>query len=97
VVASTPLIQGFAFDEENEDEMAAHGVSPDQLLEVLDAPYRVKKNRRGRRASHLIIGRDRQNQCIAIPIEPTYDRVIWRPVTAWFCKPHEWGWLPRRT
>jgi hypothetical protein len=44
----------------------------------------------------LIIGRDRQDQCIAIPIEPTHDRTIWRPVTAWFCKGHEWGWLPPR-
>jgi hypothetical protein len=44
----------------------------------------------------MMIGRDRQGQCIAIPIEPTPVRATWRPVTAWFCKPHEWGWLPRR-
>jgi uncharacterized DUF497 family protein len=91
---STPFVEDFAFDEENEEEMAAHGVSPEQLLQVLDRPYRVRKNRRQRRASHLIIGRDRQHQCIAIPIEPTHVRGLWRPVTAWYCKHHEWGWLP---
>lgn len=91
---SRPYVEDFAFDEENEDEMAEHGTSPVQVLQVLDAPYQIRKNRRERRAPLLIIGRDRQDQCIAIPIEPTRDPVIWRPVTAWFCKAHEWGWLP---
>jgi uncharacterized DUF497 family protein len=91
-----PSIEDFVFDEENEDEMAEHGISPVQVLQILDAPYHVRKNRHKRRATHLIIGRDRQDQCIAIPIEPTHDRTIWRPVTAWFCKGHEWGWLPPR-
>jgi uncharacterized DUF497 family protein len=93
-MSSSPYIEDFAFDEENEEEMAKHGISPEQLLQVLDGPYRVRKNRHQRRASHLILGRDRQSQCIAIPVEPTHVREIWRPVTAWFCKPHEWGWLP---
>jgi hypothetical protein len=93
---SSPYVAEFDFDDVNEDEMAAHGVSPRRAVEVLDAPYNVRKNRRGRRASFLLVGRDQQGQCIAIPIEATPDPRVWRPVTAWFCKPHEWGWLPRR-
>lgn len=92
---SNRLVGEFAFDDENEEEMAAHGISPLHAVEVLDAAYQIKKNRRGRRAPYMLIGRDRQGQCIAIPIEPTSERRLWRPVTAWFCKPHEWGWLPR--
>lgn len=92
---SSQMIAEFSFDEENEAEMAAHGISPKQLVQVLDGLYQVRKNRRGRRAAHMVIGRDHQGQCIAIPIVPTYDRRVWRPVTAWYCKPHEWGWLPR--
>ena len=88
------MVEDFAFDDENEDEIAAHGITPKQVLQVLDGPYLLKKNRRRRRATHLIIGRDRQQQCIAIPVEPTPMRKIWRPVTAWYCKAHEWGWLP---
>ena len=95
-MASRPYVETFAFDEENEDEMAEHGISPDQVLQILDAPYQIKKNRRGRRATHLVIGRDQQDQCIAVPVEPTPHPMIWRPVTAWFCKRHEWGWLPPR-
>lgn len=94
MTTSSPRVEGVVFDEVNEDEMANHGIAPEQVLQVLDGPYKVKKNRRARRATHLIVGRDRQGQCIAIPIEPTYERTIWRPITAWFCKRHEWGWLP---
>ena len=94
-MASTPLIEDFYFDDENEDEIAAHGISPEQLYEILEAPHRIKKNRGQRRATHLMVGRDRQGQCIASPVEPTHEPRMWRPVTAWFCKPHEWGWLPR--
>jgi hypothetical protein len=61
---------------------------------VLDHSFRVQKNRKERRAAYLVIGRDNQNQCLAIPIEPTYDPKIWRPVTAWYCKPSEWARLP---
>lgn len=93
-VTSSPWIEDFVFDDENEEEMAAHGISPDHVLQVLDEPFKVKKNRRSRRATHLIVGRDRQGQCIAVPVEQTHTRGLWRPITAWFCKPHEWGWLP---
>lgn len=94
-MASRSNVADFAMDDVNEDEIAKHGISRRQLFEVLNASHHVKKYRRGRRATYMVIGRDRQGQCIAIPIEPTPDRAIWRPVTAWFCKPHEWGWLPR--
>lgn len=92
---SSQTVDEFIFDDENEDEMAAHGISPQRAVEVLDVAYQIRKNRRGRRAPYMLIGRDRQGQCIAIPIEPTPDRRVWRPVTAWFCKSHEWRWLPR--
>lgn len=95
-MTSSRAVADFVFDDENEAEMDEHGISPKQLIQVLEAPHRVKKNRKGRRATHMVIGRDFQDQCIAIPIEPTPTRHVWRPVTAWFCKPHESGWLPRR-
>lgn len=93
-MASSLWIEDFVFDDENEEEMAGHGISPNHVLQVLDGPFKVKKNRRARRATHLIIGRDRQGQCIVVPVEKTYKRGLWRPVTAWFCKAYEWGWLP---
>jgi hypothetical protein len=32
-----PYVEDFVFDEENEEEMAEHGISPVQVLQVLDA------------------------------------------------------------
>lgn len=91
---SSPIIEGLAIDDDNESKFWVHGVTADEVLQVLDASHTIKKNRKDRRASHLIIGRDGQGRCLAVPVEPTRERTIWRPVTAWPCKPHEAAWLP---
>lgn len=91
---SSPVVESFLVDEENEDKFWRHGLTAIDVVDVLDGPHRIRRNRKARRASHLVIGRDRQGRCIAIPIEPTYDRTMWRPITAWLCKSHEAAWLP---
>jgi hypothetical protein len=60
---------------------------------ILDGAFTIRRNRNQRRASHILVGRDRQGRCIAVPIEPTYSTTLWRPVTAWLCKPDEHSWL----
>lgn len=82
-------VETFLFDDENEEKLWAHQVSPKQALQVLDNEFIVTKNRRDRAATHLIIGIDLQGQCLAIPIMPTYVDGQWRPVTARYCKPGE--------
>jgi uncharacterized DUF497 family protein len=77
------------FDDENEDKIAAHGLVPEQVEQILDNPHIVVRNRKRRRAMYLVIGRDNGGRCIAVPVEPTNDPVTWRPVTAWPCKDHE--------
>ncbi|HET7035439.1 MAG TPA: hypothetical protein VFI42_07140, partial [Thermomicrobiaceae bacterium] len=71
-----------------------HGITPEQVLSILEKPFTVKKNRKRRRASQKIIGRDEHGQCIAVPIERTDESGTWRPVTAWPCKPSKWRELP---
>lgn len=85
-----------AFDDENVEEMAAHGVRPRQVMQVLNNRPRVARNRKDRRAKYLLVGVDDGGACIAIPIQPTRDATTWRPVTAWYCKRHEWDWLSRQ-
>lgn len=82
-------VEAFLIDEDNEAKFANHGLSSDQVLQVLDSEHVVVGNRRQRRASHLLIGRDHGGACMAIPIEPTHHPKIWRPITAWHCKKHE--------
>lgn len=91
---STPLILDLLFDDSNLDEMAAHGVSPRQLLQVLDNGPRIGRNRKERRALYIMVGLDDGGTCIAAPLEATNDPSVWRPVTAWRCKKQEWGLLP---
>ena len=86
---SSITVLGFAFDEENEAKCAAHGITPGQVFAVLRSSFVSVRNRKQRRASHLLIGRDVAGRCLAIPVEATPDPVIWRPVTAWYCKSGE--------
>jgi uncharacterized DUF497 family protein len=87
-------IARFLFDEENEDKLWEHGLTIVDVQEILEAPHIIKQNRKQRRASHLVVGRNGQGRCIAIPVERTHDPLTWRPVTAWPCKDHEEAWCP---
>lgn len=91
-----PEVVALLIDDDNEDKFGRHGVSVEQVLQVVEigSIYRIKRNRGGRRASHLLVGRDRQGRCLAIPIEATNEPGVWRPVTAWRCKHSEAAWLP---
>lgn len=86
---SSPPVYDLFFDSDNEDKIAAHGLTVRRVLQVLENEYLIVPNRRRRRAKWLIIGRDNGGGCIAVPIEPTATRGVWRPVTAWPCKDHE--------
>jgi hypothetical protein len=86
---SMPDVASFLFDDENEEEMAAHGLTPRRVIQVLENNHIVVPNRRKRRAQYLVVGRDSGGACIIIPIEPTRDPLVWRPVTAWLSKDYE--------
>jgi hypothetical protein len=77
-------VLGFLFDDANEEKFADHGLSIDDVLSILEREHRVVRNRKERRASHMVGGRIENSDCIMVPIEPTADPVIWRPVTAWY-------------
>ena len=86
---SSLAILDFLFDDDNEEEMARHGITPEMALQILENPMVVLPNRKDRRAKYLIIGRDRGGACLAVPVEPTHEPSLWRPVTAWRCKERE--------
>jgi uncharacterized DUF497 family protein len=92
-----PNVLAFLFDDQNEGKLNQHGLTPEQVDQVLENAHLVGKNRRNRRAPFFVIGKDHSGECIAVPIEPTYDVDLWRPVTAWRCKEHERQALTRRT
>ncbi len=82
-------IVGFDITVTAETKFWTHGIRTGQVEAVLDYSWTVIRNRPDRAAPYVLIGRDEQNRCLAIPIAPTHDRLVWRPITAWYCKPSE--------
>lgn len=89
------LILDLLFDDRNVEKMWGHRVTSTQALEIVDNGPRVGRNRKERRGTYLVVGRDNSGACIAMPVEPTYEVTLWRPITAWYCKQHEWQLLSR--
>ena len=77
------------------EKIAEHGSTIDQLEAVLGGFSVVIRNRRDRAASQILLGTDDQGHCLAIPIVPTDDPYVWRPISAWHCTPGEAA-IPRR-
>ena len=86
---SSPYIETFLFDEDNEEKIIAHKLTVRQVIQILDNLYIIIPNKKKRRGLYLIIGRDNGGTCISVPIERTGVAGIWRPITAWPCKKGE--------
>lgn len=71
------------------DKCAVHGITDAQLEAVIANNHVLARNRKKRTASHILIGRDDQGRCLAIPVVPTDYPRTWRAITAWYCKPSE--------
>lgn len=91
-----PTVKDFAFDAANIGKLDLHRLSRWQVVEALASVHVVIRNRKLGTAPFLLIGRDRGGRCIALPIEPTSDPTLWRPVTGWYCKQSEEDILRRR-
>ena len=82
-------IRRFTSGARAEETFWSHGITRRQVEEVLQNRFVVTITRKDRAAGHLAIGRDNNGRCLTIPVVPTDDPVIWRPITAWPCKPGE--------
>jgi hypothetical protein len=85
----------FQYSDATTEKFWYHGIRTEQMDAVLGNFWIVIHNRKGRAAPYVLIGRDDQGHCLAIPIAPTDDPVVWRPITAWYCKPSEVARLRR--
>ncbi|MDF3042196.1 MAG: hypothetical protein K0Q71_4902 [Thermomicrobiales bacterium] len=82
-------VADFQFSERAAAKMWEHGIHFHQLSEVLNHPRFAVRNRKNHAADYLLIGRDNSGRCITIPMLPTDNHHLWRPITAWYCKPSE--------
>jgi hypothetical protein len=84
-------VRELVFDAVNEAKFADHGANIIDVLDVLDPEPRFFVNRRGRRASHVMVGPIRSGRVLVVPIED-WGRGVWRPVTAFTAN----AWQVRR-
>lgn len=80
-------VAGLYFDDENEAKFMSHGVSVDEVQQVLDKWPRFYINRLERRATHVMIGPTRAGRMLVVPIERWDHAGLWRPVTAFEASP----------
>lgn len=85
-------IERWQLDDSNEAEMAAHGVRPTELEQILDGgAYRILRNRSGRGEPYVVQGRTSNGRVLHIPSRPTMeDPLAWRPATAYDPSPHQY-------
>jgi hypothetical protein len=82
-------IRRFAISDRAAEKFWSHRITRRQVEEVLLNRFVVTINRKDRAAGHLAIGRDNNGRCLTIPVVPTDDPAVWRPVTAWYCNSSE--------
>jgi hypothetical protein len=90
-------IEGWDWDDGNIDHLALRGISPELIEDEvwLEAP-RYLANRKGRSASHLMVGPDSGGRFWTICIlQVEEDPAFWRAITGWQSKPHEIQWYRR--
>jgi len=63
----------FRISEKAESKFWAHGITRQQVNELLGNRLVAISNRKRRAARHLVIGRDNNGRCIAVPVMPTED------------------------
>jgi hypothetical protein len=89
-------IWALRWDVRNIEKLAQHGVDWERPDQVLDNHNIVYRNRRDRAAPYSLVGFDDSGAAITLPIRPTDEPGIWRPVTGWYAKPSELARLRQR-
>lgn len=89
-------IDEWEWDDDNESELARHGVTPRRVLEVASRAPRFRRNRRRRAASHMMVGPYQGGMiwviCIVrVPGPPGR----WRAVTGWRGEETDKEWYER--
>lgn len=76
-------VSELVFDDENEAKFARNSVTVREVAEVHIERPRFRKNRKQRRATHLMIGQTFGGRWLIVPIERWgTEEGLWRPVTA---------------
>lgn len=82
-------VSAIIVDEHNLAEMARHGVSAAEVVQVIGNRHITAPNRRGEPGSILLIGETDGGRLLTIPLIPADDPTTWRPATAFDASRHQ--------
>ena len=71
------------FDDYNEEELARHGVTPQEVMQILSNRYTVRRNRKDRSGQRQLIGETNGGRLLTVILAETAVEGRWRPVTGW--------------
>lgn len=89
----TPVIYEWAWDDDNLEHMARHGVRRRHVEQVAAGNPLFRTNLAGRAATHQMVGPDANGRIWVICMfEMAHTRGVWRVVTGWPADKGERDW-----
>ena len=89
-------IAEWQWDDDNVDHIARHGISAREVDEVWRGELKFRRNRKGRAATHQMLGPDGGGRLVAVFVAPVPARPgLWRAVTARPATAAEKDWWER--
>jgi uncharacterized DUF497 family protein len=71
------------FDEYNEEELRRHGISPIEVMQLLENAFTVRRNMKRRSGERQLIGETNGGRRLTVILASTSVPDRWRPVTGW--------------
>lgn len=87
-------ISEWEWDDGNLEELAAHGLERQTVLEIARLAPRFRRNKTGRAATHQMIGRDQGGRFWTVCIVEVFAE-RWRAITGWPSEDHERAWYDK--
>jgi hypothetical protein len=71
------------FDDYNEEELARHAITPQEVLQILQNRFTVRRNKKSGSGERQLIGDTNGGRTLTIVLATTHVPERWRPITGW--------------
>jgi hypothetical protein len=77
------------FDDYNEEKLAEHRIHPAEVMQLLDNPFTVRRNKKAGSGDRQLIGQTNGGRALTVILAATHVPDRWRPITGWDSTPAE--------
>jgi uncharacterized DUF497 family protein len=77
------------FDDYNIEELAAHGITATEIMQLLENTFTVRRNRKAKAGDRQMIGYTHGGRVLTVVLASTPVPGRWRPVTGWLATDSE--------